>query len=929
MKMLSRLCSVLLCLIAIGLLVTALRPPLAVRTEQTRNYAREAKAQLSGEQAHNYLEQTSEGKSLMQALTAARFGLTWQEHAPGESNSGGGYLGMSHEQNLRAWFGEDGVTVRPTLPEAKRDQTWTTALRLKAYGYGRRLSDVPPIVSRTAKDNRIEYERASSNPQSAIRNPQLVEWYENRAEGIEQGFTLNERPRRSGASEPNESLRVLLAVSGDLRARVENGGNRIELTDDKGKDTLSYSKLVAQDADGKKLAARMEASADGREIELVVEDAAARYPIVIDPLIASLEQKLRSDIPQADARFGTAAAIDGNLAVVGAWREDVGSNADVGAVYVFVRTGTYPNSSWALEKRFGSVSGAGQQCGYSVAISGNRIAYGCPGDNSGKGSAIYFQRNGPNNYSGASVSTGGIDPGDRFGASVAISGNFIVVGSPGAAYATEKNAGAATMYKINADGSVVFLSFHGMDIADAQIGTSVAVEKDAADPNLASVIVGMPGIGAGAIQIIVLDLAGSVHGSDTVRPSDGQTGDQFGQSVAISGNTAVVGAPFNRDRGANAGAAYVFVRNSNGNYSQQQKLLGSDAYTDGDVFGAAHIAIQGNTIAVGAYGWEPTTNLDDDYGKAYIFTRSGTVWTQQATLLGDNHVGDNFGIGLGFSGDSLIVGARGATAVGTARAGAAFVYRLPHTLANISTRLRVETGDNALIGGFIITGSQPKKIIVRAIGPSLGFADKLANPILELHDSSGSLLETNDNWVDSPNKQAIIDSTIPPTNNLESAIVRTLVPGSYTAIVRGVNNGTGIGVVEVYDLNTAVDSILANISTRGLVQGGDNVLIAGTIVLGQGAQKVIIRALGPSVPVPGRLGDPTLELHDSNGALLEANDNWKDSPNKQAIIDSTIPPTNDLESAIVRTLTPAAYTAIVRGVGGTPGIGVVEVYALQ
>src|SRR5438105_13449605 len=138
MKMLSRLCSVLLCLIAIGLLVTALRPPLAVPTEQTHNYAREAKAQLSGEQARSYLDQTSEGKSLMQALTAARFGLTWQEKEPGDGKIGGGYLGMSHEQNLRAWFGEDGVTGRPTLQEEKRDQTWTTALRREAAGCSQR-----------------------------------------------------------------------------------------------------------------------------------------------------------------------------------------------------------------------------------------------------------------------------------------------------------------------------------------------------------------------------------------------------------------------------------------------------------------------------------------------------------------------------------------------------------------------------------------------------------------------------------------------------------------------------------------------------------------------------------------------------------------------------------------------------------------------
>ena len=253
----------------------------------------------------------------------------------------------------------------------------------------------------------------------------------------------------------------------------------------------------------------------------------------------------------------------------------------------------------------------------------------------------------------------------------------------------------------------------------------------------------------------------------------------------------------------------------------------------------------------------------------------------------------------------------------------------PTVLANISTRLPVGTGDNVLIGGFIVTGTQPKKIIVRAIGPSLALAGKLADPTLELHDASGALLESNDNWVDSPNKQAIIDSTIPPPNNAESAIVRSVPPGNYTAIERGVNNGTGIGVVEAYDLDTSANSKLANISTRGLVQTGDNVLFAGMIVVGQASQKVIIRALGPSTGVPGALADPTLELHDGNGALLEANDNWVDSPNKQAIIDSTIPPTNNLESAIVRTLTPANYTAIVRGANNSTGIAVVEVYALN
>jgi len=250
---------------------------------------------------------------------------------------------------------------------------------------------------------------------------------------------------------------------------------------------------------------------------------------------------------------------------------------------------------------------------------------------------------------------------------------------------------------------------------------------------------------------------------------------------------------------------------------------------------------------------------------------------------------------------------------------------------NISTRLRVDTGNNVLIGGFIVTGTQAKRVIVRAIGPSLSsfFSGVLTDPVLELRDSSGALIRSNDNWRN--DQEAEINATgIPPSNELESAIVATLPASNsaYTAIVRGVNDGTGIGVVEVYDLDQAVDSRLANISTRGLVQTGDDVLIGGLIVLGQNSLRVIVRAIGPSLPVTGALGNPTLELRDGNGVLVAANDDWR-SDQEAEIIATTIPPTNDLESAIVRTLSPSSYTAIVRGVGNTTGVALVEGYGLN
>ncbi len=253
---------------------------------------------------------------------------------------------------------------------------------------------------------------------------------------------------------------------------------------------------------------------------------------------------------------------------------------------------------------------------------------------------------------------------------------------------------------------------------------------------------------------------------------------------------------------------------------------------------------------------------------------------------------------------------------------------IPVTLANISTRLRVETGDNVLIGGFIVTGTQPKKVIVRAIGPSLPVPGKLANPTLELH-GPGGLIASNDNWMDAPNRQEIIDSTVPPTNDFESAILTTLPANStgYTAIVRGASGGTGVGLVEVYDLDRTVDSKLANISSRGFVQTDDNVMIGGFIILGISSQRVIVRAIGPSLPVPGALADPTLELHDRDGVVIASNDNWR-SDQEAEIIASTVPPTNDLESAIVATLPPAAHTAIVRGKNGTTGVALVEVFAL-
>jgi hypothetical protein len=255
---------------------------------------------------------------------------------------------------------------------------------------------------------------------------------------------------------------------------------------------------------------------------------------------------------------------------------------------------------------------------------------------------------------------------------------------------------------------------------------------------------------------------------------------------------------------------------------------------------------------------------------------------------------------------------------------------------NIATRLRVLTGENVLIGGFIVTGTDAKKVLVRGLGPSLvnrGVPDTLPDPTLELHDSSDATLAFNNDWKDSQQNE-IQNTGVPPTNDLESAIVVTLPANNsvYTVILRGNNNTTGNGIVEVYDLDQSANSKLANISSRGFVGTGDDAMFGGVIVGANTANNtpILVRGLGPSLTslgIQNALPDPVLELHDPNGNLLAVNDNWMDT--QPSSIDQTgIPPSDDAESAIVITLAPGNYTAVLRGANNGTGVGLVEVYDL-
>lgn len=731
---------------------------------------------------------------------------------------------------------------------------------------------------------------------------------------------------------------------------------------------------------------------------------------------------LKASNTNANDVFATV-AISGDTVVVGAAGESsnaTGINGNqndnsalfAGAVYVFVRNGT----TWTQQAYLkASNTDTFDQFGASVAISGDTVVVGArfegsnatgvngnQDDNSAHqaGAAYVFVRNGTTWSQQAYLKASNTEAVDEFGYSVAVSGNTVVVGAryessiargvngdqndnsacqAGAAYVFVRNGTTWSQQAyLKASNTVAKLN---CGMVNAQFGTSVAASGD-------TVVVGAPfedsnatGINgdendhsayaSGAAYIFVRN--GTTWSQQAyVKASNTDIEDEFGSSLAVSGDTAVVGAwdessnatGVNGDQTNNssvqAGAVYVLVR-SGTTWSQQAYLKASNTEPSnsgfGDGFGFS-VAASGDTVLVGAYAESSNaTGINGDQsnnsafaaGAAYVFVRNGATWSQQAYLKASNtDASDGFGGSVAVDGDIVVIGAGGeasnATGVNGGQsdnsdmfAGAAYIFSglgpgpiIP--LLNISTRMNVGTGDNVLIGGFIITGSAPKRLILRALGPSLAdsnVTDPLADPVLELHEPDGTVL-TNNNWRDTQ-EQDIIATTIPPTNNLESAIVGNFDPGPYTAIVSGKNGGTGVGLVEVYDLDNSTDSLLANISTRGFVDTGDNVMIGGFIVGGETSTTILVRAIGPSLSDSGiddPLLDPTLELHDPNGVQIGFDDNWKDSQQDE-IEATTIQPTDDREAAILADLEPGAYTAIVRGKNNTSGVGLMEVYNLQ
>jgi FG-GAP repeat protein len=600
----------------------------------------------SGPAAIRHLEQTGLYNSLSAAVTAARYEI--------EERKVGGYQASNPKQGYRSIFTREGVEVRGT---SRTGEDWRMGMKLIGYGYGER-KQVVTSAGLKASGDRIEYERRAREGRT------LSEWYVNRAEGLEQGFTIAQAPgkRRAG-----ERLSLWLKLSGDLQARLLESGQAIMLNGSGAGAGLRYEKLHAFDATGRGLEARMKLAGD--QVKLEVADEGAIYPVMIDPTFTQ-QQKLEASDGAAGDLFGRSVAISGETVVVGASNDD-DAVANQGSAYVFVRSG----GVWSQQQKLVASDPASEdRFGDSVAISGETIVIGARLDNGtgggDQGSAYVFVRSGGVWSQQQKLEASDPAAADVFGQSVAISSETVVVGAPshdssgggdqGSAYVFVRSAGVwSQQQELEASDGAGSDNF-GFSVAIS--GETVVVGARSDD--------GAAGPGQGSAYIFVRS-GGVWSQQQKIEASDAASIDQFGSSVAVSGETAVVGAP-NDDgvAGLDQGSAYVFVR-SGGVWSQQQKLEASDAASI-DQFGFT-VAISGETVVVGAPNDGGAAGFFQ--GSAYVFVRSGGVWSQQQKLeASDAGAGDRFGTSVAINGNTIVVGADSDDGAGGLDQGSAYVF---------------------------------------------------------------------------------------------------------------------------------------------------------------------------------------------------------------------------------------------------------------
>ncbi len=720
-------------------------------------------ATLEGEVALPEALSSSEWKSIRAAYEASRHAVQPSAGQPGS------YRARNPGQQWLSSFNQYGVAISPDHGR------WQFGLRLARWGHAGHEQKASSLVGIEAQGQRTVYRYSDG----------LEEWYVNDQRGLEHGFTVNLPPAGHG-----DSLRFALDIAGELTPRVAANGRDVAWHDAQGNAALDYNNLKVWDADGRTLAAHFASS--GKQLVVNVDASSARYPITIDPVLQQ-QAYLKASNTDAGDLFGNSIAIAGNTVVVGAPREDsnaIGVNGnqgnnsatDSGAAYVYVRDGAGNWSQQAYLKA--SNSDGGDLFGDSVAIVGNTIVIGAslessnangingnPNDNSASraGAAYVFERDGAGNWAQqAYLKASNSDAGDFFGTSVVIDANVVVVGAVGeASSATVINGDQADNAAPFAGAAYVFVRtgistwsqqayFKASNAGNFDIfGVSVAISGDTVvvgaerEGSIATGVDGDQGDNsageAGAAYVFVRDGAGNWSQDAYLKASNTGGGDLFGTSVAIAGDSVVIGALREAsnavgingnqvdDSATQAGAAYVFVRDVESNWAQQAYLKASN--TDaGDLFGES-VAIAGDIVVVGAraedsaasgVNGDQISNASDSAGAAYVFARDGAgAWSQQAYLKPSNpDAGDEFGTSLAITGDTVLVSARfedsNASSVdgsqsdnSAAAAGAVYLFELSYTvggtvsgLAGSGLVLQNNVGDNLAIaanGAFTFT----------------------------------------------------------------------------------------------------------------------------------------------------------------------------------------------------------------------------------
>jgi outer membrane protein assembly factor BamB len=623
---------------------------------------------LQGKPARDYLKERGLYVRLQNLIEAAQYQIDPQPQAQKSSALRSGlqkndaaeiYEATNPAQNLRARFSGRDVVLQPLTN--KRMTALQARLSLRSYGYGRRMLTAGAGTIRV-DGNRIEIVRrltTESNPTNTNQDnsDEIVEWYQNRKDGLEQGFTLTAPP---GKRQEGTPLRVRLTVAGEVRPVLVDSGKAVELVGGNGKSWLRYDHLMAIDASGRQLETRFRT--DGKQISLLIDDTNAVYPLQIDPLFTQTKKITANDAAAAD-QFGYSIATNGDTVVVGAYAK----NSNTGAAYIFERNQGGAGNWGQVKKLTASDAAANDQFGRSVAIHVDTVVVGAWLKNSNTGAAYIFKRNqgGVANWGQVRKLTASDAAGnDAFGSSVSINGDTVLVG----AYTKNSNTGAAYIFERNQGGAESWGQVKKLTASDAAIfgffGYSVSINGNTA-------VVGSYGKLPGAAYIFERNQGGAGNWGQVQRltASDGVGGDQFGISVAISNDTVAVGA--NHGNRGTSGAVYIFERNQGGvaNWEEVKELTADDPNLL-DEFGIS-VAIDGDTLVVGAWA----LNLETG-GAAYIFERNQNGvegWGQvQKITPSDVTAHDQFGSSVAIDSDTVVVGAEGKNS----NTGAAYTFHL-------------------------------------------------------------------------------------------------------------------------------------------------------------------------------------------------------------------------------------------------------------